>query len=151
MGDCVLSPHFRLVEFTKSQSALRLGLDNQPDSTAVQSLRTLCVEVLESVREHFKTPVVVNSGYRAKTVNRVIGGKPSSQHCAGEAADIEVPGIDNLTVYKWIAANCVFDQLILEFYTDGEPMSGWVHVSHVSPDANRGERLRIGKSGVRRD
>ena len=144
-----LSPHFSLVEMTKSQTALRLGLDNNPDPSKVALLRTLCEQVLEPVRRNFDRPVIINSGYRAEAVNKAIGSTPTSQHCKAQAADIEIPGIDNLELYRW-ASGLDYDQLILEYYT-GEPQSGWVHVSYVSPDANRGERLRIDKSGVRRD
>ena len=145
-----LSAHFSLNEMTKSQTALRLGLDNNPGPDGVASLRTLCEQVLEPVREHFGRPVIINSGFRAKAVNKAIGGASSSQHCKAEAADIEIPGVDNLNLYEWLTVNSDYDQLILEYYT-GEPRSGWVHVSHVSPAANRRERLRIDKSEVRRD
>jgi hypothetical protein len=144
-----LSPHFSLTEMTKSQTALRLGLDNNPDPDKVALLRTLCEQVLEPVRMHFDLPVIINSGYRAEAVNKAIGSTPTSQHCKAQAADIEIPGVDNLELYRW-ASGLDYDQLILEYYT-GEPQSGWVHVSYVSPDENRGERLRIDKGGVRRD
>ena len=146
-----LSPHFTLAEMTKSQTALRLGLDNNPSQQEAFALVKLCVEVLEPVRTEFERPVIINSGFRAPAVNDAIGSLPTSQHCKGEAADIEIPGIDNFAVYTWLGETVAFDQLILEFYTDGEPMSGWVHVSYVSPDANRGERLRVNKAGVRHD
>ena len=145
-----LSDHFSLIEMTKSQTALRLGLDNNPDPAKVKSLRTLCEQVLEPARRHFDRPVIINSGYRAEAVNRAIGGKATSQHCKAEAADIEIPGVDNRELYQWLTDNCDYDQLILEYYT-GDPASGWVHVSYVSHETNRRERLRIDKSGVRRD
>jgi zinc D-Ala-D-Ala carboxypeptidase len=145
-----LSPHFTLGEMCKSQTALRMGLDNDPDEPALDALTTLCVEALEPIREHFGRPVWVNSGYRSPNVNRAIGGMSTSQHCKGEAADIEVPGLDNEELYLWAADNIDFDQLILEYYT-GEESSGWVHVSYVSRETNRKDRLRIDKSGVRRD
>ena len=145
-----LTPHFTLGEMTKSQTALRLGLDNNPDPDGVKTLRTLCEQVLEPARRHFDRPVIINSGYRAAAVNKAIGGASSSQHCKARAADIEIPGVDNLELYQWFTDNCDYDQLILEYYT-GEPDSGWVHVSYVSHETNRRERLRIDKSGVRRD
>ena len=125
-----LTPHFTLDEMVKSQTALRLGLDNTPDTDEMKSLLALCENVLEPVRIHWAKPVVVNSGFRALRVNRAIGSRDSSQHAKGEAADIEIPGIDNLVLYYWIAEELDFDQLILEFY-NGEPSSGWVHVSYV--------------------
>ena len=144
-----LTPHFTLDEMVKSQTALRLGLDNTPDTDEMESLLALCENVLEPVRVHWDKPVVVNSGFRSLPVNRAIGSRDSSQHAKGEAADIEIPGIDNLVLYYWIAEELDFDQLILEFY-NGEPSSGWVHVSYVGLE-NRNETLRIDKSGVKRE
>ncbi len=144
-----LTPHFTLDEMVKSQTALRMGLDNTPDADQLENLLTLCESVLEPVRVHWDKPVVVNSGFRSLPVNRAIGSKDSSQHAKGEAADIEIPGIDNLVLYYWIAEELDFDQLILEFY-NGEPSSGWVHVSYVGLE-NRNETLRIDKGGVTRE
>jgi|TARA_R110000824_G_scaffold651_4_gene4028 zinc D-Ala-D-Ala carboxypeptidase len=133
----------------KSQTALRLGLDNTPDPDEMESLLALCENVLEPVRIHWAKPVVINSGFRSLRVNRAIGSRDSSQHAKGEAADIEIPGIDNLVLYYWIAEELDFDQLILEFY-NGEPSSGWVHVSYVGLE-NRNQTLRIDKGGVKRE
>ena len=144
-----LTPHFTLDEMLKSQTALRMGLDNSPEPDQLDSLLALCENVLEPIRIHWAKPVVVNSGFRALPVNRAIGSRDTSQHAKGEAADIEIPGIDNLALYYWIAEELDFDQLILEFYT-GEPSSGWVHVSYVG-DENRHQTLRIDKSGVTRE
>lgn len=144
-----LTPHFTLDEMVKSQTALRLGLDNTPDTDEMESLLALCENVLEPVRIHWAKPVVINSGFRALPVNRAIGSRDSSQHAKGEAADIEIPGIDNLVLYYWIAEELDFDQLILEFY-NGEPSSGWVHVSYVGLE-NRNQTLRIDKGGVKRE
>ena len=144
-----LTPHFTLDEMVKSQTALRLGLDNTPATDEMKSLLALCDTVLAPVRIHWAKPVVVNSGFRALRVNRAIGSRDSSQHAKGEAADIEIPGIDNLVLYYWIAEELDFDQLILEFY-NGEPSSGWVHVSYVGLE-NRNQTLRIDKGGVTRE
>lgn len=144
-----LTPHFTLDEMVKSQTALRLGLDNTPDPDEMESLLALCENVLEPVRIHWAKPVVINSGFRSLRVNRAIGSRDSSQHAKGEAADIEIPGIDNLVLYYWIAEELDFDQLILEFY-NGEPSSGWVHVSYVGLE-NRNQTLRIDKGGVKRE
>ena len=144
-----LSEHFTLNEMLKSQTALRMGLDNSPEPDQLENLISLCESVLEPIRQHWNRPVIVSSGFRAPAVNRAIGSKDSSQHARGEAADIEIPGIDNLVLYYWIAEEIDFDQLILEFYT-GEPSSGWVHVSYVG-DENRHQTLRIDKSGVTRE
>ena len=90
-------------------------------------------KVVQPVREHFG-PTVINSGYRGPELNAAVGGSTKSQHCKGQAADIEVPGVPNYTLAKWIEDNCDFDQLILEFYTSGIPDSGWVHVSYVGEE-----------------
>ena len=144
-----ISKHFTLNELMKSQTALRLGLDNTPDHDALEALAALCENVLEPVREHYGLPVIVSSGYRSPAVNKAIGSKSTSQHTKGEAADIEIPGIDNLELYYWIAVNADFDQAILEYYT-GEASSGWVHVSYAGHE-NRRQTLRIDKSGVTRE
>lgn len=123
-----LSEHFHLSEFTGSQTARRKGIDNTPPPAAIAALGTLCEHVLEPVRRKFGV-VTVSSGYRSPKLNRAVGGSSTSQHVYGQAADIEVPGVANGDVARWIARNCDFDQLILEFYTPGQPNSGWVHVS----------------------
>ena len=123
-----LSEHFHLSEFTTSQAAARRGLDNTPPPQVVAALKDLCINVLEPVRKQFGR-VNVSSGYRSPAVNRAVGGSATSQHVLGEAADIECPGVSNHELARWIARNVDFDQLILEFYTPGQPNSGWVHVS----------------------
>jgi hypothetical protein len=128
MGD--LSPHVSLAEMTKSQVAARRGIDNTPDAAAVQRLRLLCLNVLEPVRAHFARPLTISSGFRSARLNRAIGGAAGSQHCRGEAADIEIAGVPNGEIAEWIRDTLSFDQLILEAYTPGMPASGWVHVSY---------------------
>lgn len=143
-----LSPHFHLSEFTRSQTATRRGLDNTPSLLVIENLRTLCNEVLEPVRVDFERPVIVSSGYRSPAVNRAVGGSESSQHCHGQAADIEIPGVSNVDLANWIWRNLYYDQLILEFYTSGVPDSGWVHVSWRKPCRNQElTARRIGKWG----
>lgn len=129
-----LSEHFTLAEFARSQTAARLGIPNWPDDPAiVERLTALCVHILEPIRAHFG-PVFVTSGYRCARLNAAIGGAPTSQHQRGEAADLEVPGVDTAAVATWIRdAGLPYDQLILEAYTPGEPWSGWVHVSYRPP------------------
>jgi hypothetical protein len=124
-----LSPNFSLAEFTKSQTAERKGLDNNPSEEHLVAAQSLFLMVVQKVRDHFG-PTVINSGYRGPELNEAVGGSSKSQHCKGEAVDIEVPGVPNATVAEWIRDNLDFDQLILEFYTPGIPDSGWVHVSY---------------------
>lgn len=124
-----LSENFTLKELTKSDTAMRLGLDNTPDDEALENLKTLCEKVLQPVRDNFGR-VTVNSGYRSPESNAAVGGSKTSDHCKGMAADIEVDGVSNPDLAQWIMDNLEYTQLILEFYTQGQPNSGWVHVSY---------------------
>jgi hypothetical protein len=134
-----LSKNFTLQEYIKSQTALRQGIDNTPNDDHLASAKLLFENVVQPVRDHFG-PTVINSGYRGPELNAAIGGAATSQHCRGEAVDIECPGIANHEVAEWIQNNLDFDQLILEFYTLGIPDSGWVHVSYI-PEGNRKQSL----------
>ncbi|WP_404480089.1 D-Ala-D-Ala carboxypeptidase family metallohydrolase [Novosphingobium sp. BL-52-GroH] len=126
--DIMLTPHFRLSELIRTSHRA----DNWPSSPEeILKLQYVCHWVLEKVRTHFGRPVSVNSGYRSKAVNDLVAGSTRSQHMKAEAVDFEVPGIANGDVATWIRNNLVFDQLILECYTAGEPSSGWVHCSLV--------------------
>ena len=130
-----LSANFTLQEFTKSQTATRQGLDNTPNEQHRASAKKLFENVVQKVRENFGV-TVINSGYRGPALNEAVGGSTKSQHCKGEAVDIECPVTPNYDVANWIKENLEFDQLILEFYTPGIPDSGWVHVSYKS-EGNR--------------
>ena len=125
-----LSKHFTLEEFEKSQTATRKGIINKAGSGEIKNLGDLCYEVLEPVRAKFDKPVTITSGYRSPELSEAIGSKATSQHCLGEAADFEIAGVSNLQVALWIENNVDFDQLILEFWKEGEPNSGWIHVSY---------------------
>jgi hypothetical protein len=129
-----LSDNFSLKEMTKSQTATRKDIDNEPGEEEIENLKQLCERVLQPVREHFGKAVRVNSGYRSPELNSAIGGSKTSDHCKGMAADIEINGVANADLAEWIKDNCEFRQLILEFYTPGIPDSGWVHVSHDLDD-----------------
>jgi len=125
-----LTNNFTLEELTKSETALRRNLDNTPTVEVVENLQTLAEKVLQPVRDHFAKGVKVNSGYRAPEVNAAVGGSRTSDHTKGMAADIEIPGLPNYDLAKWIEGNLEYTQVILEFYTQGVPDSGWVHVSY---------------------
>lgn len=133
----MITPHFSYKELTRSDTALRMGIDNSPTPAHLENLKLLCVHVLEPIRIY--GPVTINSGYRSMALNMVINPMTTtltklSKHCTGEAVDFEVRGVDNVTVANWCADNIPdFDQVILEFYTPGDPNSGWVHVSWVRP------------------
>lgn len=125
-----LTANFTLEELVKSETALRKGLDNTPSDTIVSNLKLLAEKVLQPVRESYGKGVKVNSGYRSPDVNASVGGSRTSDHCKGQAADIEIPGVPNAELAEWIVKNLKFTQVILEFYTKGIPDSGWVHVSY---------------------
>lgn len=126
-----LTKNFTLEEMTRSTIAQRLGLDNIAPPKIIIALKLLCENVLQPIRDHFNKPVHVNSGYRSQKVNEALpGSSKTSQHKKGEAADIEIYGISNLTLAQWIINNLDYDQLILEYHTAGKPNSGWIHVSY---------------------
>lgn len=135
-----LSKNFSLSELTKSQTALRMGINNEPTPGDLYNLHLLCDNILQPLREHYGRPVTISSGYRSEDLCVAIGSSRKSQHAKGQAADFEVMGMDNKEVAEWIRDVLDFDQLILEFYEDGEPNSGWVHCSYA--EDNRGSVLR---------
>ena len=139
-----LSANFQLSELVKSQTAERKGIPNNPSPAHIDNLKALCVNVLQPIRSHFEAPVMISSGYRSPELCIAIGSKITSQHATGNAADLEVPGVDNKILATWIKENLEYDQLILEFYRDGEPDSGWVHVSWNS-EKNRSNSLRAAR------
>ena len=124
-----LSNNFTLNELTKSQTATRKGIDNEPGTAEIENLIHLAKTILQPVREHFGKPVMISSGYRSPALCEAIGSSAKSQHAQGEAADFEINGIDNVDLAAWISRNCDFDQLILEFYDNVDPNSGWIHCS----------------------
>ena len=125
-----LTANFSLHELTKSETALRLDMPNEPGPAEIANLTTLAGEVLQKVRDHYGKGVKVNSGFRHPDVNAAVKGSRTSDHCKGQAADIEIPGVPNHELADYIAKNYKFTQVILEFYTQGIPDSGWVHVSY---------------------
>lgn len=138
-ADIQLSRHFRLSEFTRSATAIRYGIDNEPDIETVEALQSLCVNVLEPLRERFGV-IRITSGYRCLRLNEKIGGSRTSQHLLGEAADIHVGSIDTARKYfNFVRDNLDYDQMLLEM------KGGRVHCLHVSYSAGRVNR-RISKS-----
>ena len=135
-----LSANFTLEEMTKSQVALRQGINNNPNATQIDALKELCINVLQPIRSYFDKPVIISSGFRSCELCIAIGSSIHSQHSKGEAADFEIVGVDNKDLFDYIKNNIEFDQMILEFYEGGN--SGWVHVSYVSSKENRKQTLR---------
>ena len=143
-----LTENFWLHEFTRSQTAARKGIANNPGPGQIEKLRTLCLEILEPTRAHFGgRPLRVTSGYRSPELNRAIGGSRTSQHMLAEAADFEIPGIGNPDVADWIHKKLNYDQLILEFYTQGQPNSGWIHVGYSGAPHKNQELTAMRRGG----
>ena len=135
-----LSKHFKLEEFTKSQTAARKGIDNTPPEDIIPKLTFLCNQILEPLREKIDKAIIITSGYRSPELSLAIGSSQKSQHCKGEAVDIEALGMSTLSLAEMIINHFPFDQCILECYKKGDMNSGWVHVSLTSGE-NRGEVL----------
>lgn len=131
-----LSRNFTLQELIKSDTAIRKGIDNNPNADQIEKLKTLCETILQPVRDHFGR-VKVTSGYRSPELCAAIGSSINSQHAKAEAADFEVMGTDNAELADWINKNLDYDQLILEYYKVGEPNSGWIHCSICDKDARK--------------
>lgn len=168
----LVTTHFPLTDFTKSSTAIRLDIENElhpekspEDARIVHCLWLLSTHVLEPIRAHFGKPFRPNSAYRCyaleealcgKSIKRFLAENPGTvlldymerkSHPTGQAADIEIPGVRNLDLAKWIEKNLIFDQLILEFYHPQDPSSGWVHVS-FREGANRSQVLTISGAGA---
>ena len=125
-----LSRNFTLSELIKSDTAIRKGINNNPNAEQIEKLKSLCENILQPIRDHFGR-VKVTSGFRSVELCAAIGSSANSQHAKAEAADFEVIGTDNAELADWIHKNLPYDQLILEFYTPGEPNSGWIHCSWI--------------------
>lgn len=132
-----LTPNFTLEELTKSNpEILSLGITNVPTPEAIENLTRIAKEILQPIRDHFKVPVIVTSGYRSLEYNKAIGGSQGSQHMRGEAVDIDL-GEKNGEVFWWCVQNLHFDQILWEFGTpppNGNP--DWIHIS-LKKTANR--------------
>ena len=139
-----LSRNFTLQELIKSDTAIRLDINNNPNSGQIEKLRLLCENILQPGRDHFGR-VKVTSGFRSVELCTAIGSSANSQHAKAEAADFECPGVDNVELFDWIKSNLEPDQLILEFYTPGEPNSGWIHCSWI-PEGRRASFLHAFRS-----
>jgi hypothetical protein len=135
-----LSTNLSLAEVTRSETAKRRGISNMPTAEHIENFKKLAVNIFQPIREHFGKPILISSGYRSAELNKAIGGSLSSQHCSGEAIDIDMDGTDitNKQIFDYIKDNLTFDQMIAEFPKQGNP--DWVHVSFA---ANRSQRKQI--------
>lgn len=139
-----LSKSFTLNELTKSQEAVRLGIDNTPNEEQILNLKILCEKILQPIRDYYGMPVSVSSGYRSVALCEAIGSSSRSQHTKGEAADFEIFSVANRELAEFIVKNLEYDQCILEFWNENEPNSGWVHCSY-SLNGNRKQYLKAEK------
>jgi len=139
-----LSKNFTLNELTKSQEALRYGIDNTPNEEHIQNLKILCEKILQPIRDFYGMPLSISSGYRSVPLCVAIGSSPTSQHTRGEAADFEIFSVANKELADFIVSNLDYDQCILEFWNKNEPNSGWVHCSYSSK-YNRRQYLKAEK------
>jgi len=140
-----ISDHITYAEAIHSNTAKRKGIDNTPSEAQVEAMRLLAEKIFEPLRKWVGGPIKVNSFFRSETLNESIGGASSSQHCKGQAIDIDdVYGRKtNADMYHWIQMNLDYDQMIWEFGTDMQP--NWIHVSYVSEEKNRNKCLKAYK------
>lgn len=138
-----ISKHLTLEECTRSSTADKLGIvNNNPNQSVVENMKLLAEKVFEPIREHFKTPIYVSSVYRGLVLNQAIKGSITSQHCSGQAMDIDSKGKPtNKEIFDYIKANLEFDQLINEFDYS------WIHVSY-SNIKNRKQILKAKKNNL---
>jgi len=140
-----ISKHVSYKEGVYSRTAQRLGLKNEPTEDHLINMRVIAEKVFEPLRVHVNGPIKINSFYRGPELNKAIGGSSKSQHCNGQAIDIDdtFGHATNAEMYNFIKENLNFDQMIWEFGTDKNP--NWVHVSYVSEDKNRNRCLKAYK------
>jgi hypothetical protein len=125
-----LSEHLDLSEIIRSESAKRNGISNMPTPEHIENLKALAEKIFEPIRNHFKVPIRVSSGYRSKELNAKVGGSKSSDHCFGYAIDLDADGtsITNNEIFYFIKDNLKFKQLIFEFPVNGQ--ASWIHISY---------------------
>ena len=140
-----LSKNLYLSEVTKSQTAIQKGIKNEPTKEEIQNLKDIAENIFQPVRDHFKVPIGISSGYRSKKLNQIIGGSKTSEHMSGRALDIDADIYGNITnkqIFDFIRKNLEFNQLIWEFGDDNNP--DWVHVSFDKGN-NKKRVLRAGR------
>jgi zinc D-Ala-D-Ala carboxypeptidase len=138
----MISKHISDREGVYSATAVRRGIDNTPSKEHLENMKLLAEKIFEPLRKWVGGPIRINSFYRGPELNKAIGGSSKSQHCKGQAMDIDDNGCHktNAEMYAWIKDNVDFDQMIWEFGDDKNP--NWVHVSYVSPEENRNRCLK---------
>jgi len=140
-----ISKHISYKEGVYSRTATRLGIKNNPNAEQMENMIAIAEEVFEPLRAYVGGPIKINSFFRSPELNKAIGGSGKSQHCHGQAIDLDdtFGRCTNAEMYEFIKNNLDFDQIIWEFGDDNNP--DWVHVSYVSPDQNRNRCLQAYK------
>ena len=141
----MISKHISDKESVYSNTALRLGIDNEPNEEQLKNMKLIAEKIFEPLRDYVGGPIKINSFFRGYELNKAIGGSSRSQHCKGQAMDIDdtFGYKTNADMYHYIKDNLNFDQMIWEFGDDDNP--NWVHVSYVSPEKNRNICLKAYK------
>ena len=141
----MISKHISDKEGVYSTTAMRRGLDNTPNGEQLDNMKLLAEKVFEPLRKWVGGPIRINSFFRGPELNTAIGGSSKSQHCKGQAMDVDDGGCNktNAEMYRFIKDELEFDQMIWEFGDDDNP--NWVHVSYVSEDENRNRCLKAYK------
>lgn len=142
-----ISKHLTLEECTRSETADKLGIvNNNPNLATIENMKLLAEKVFEPMRKHFNVPIHISSMFRGLPLNNAIHGSLTSQHCSGQAMDIDMGdkgNPSNFELFQYIKKNLKFDQLIWELGNDKNP--SWVHVSY-SATKNRGNVLKARKN-----
>ena len=141
----MISKHISYKEGVYSRTAMRRGIKNNPNAEQMENMITIAEEVFEPLRMWVGGPIKINSFFRSPELNKAIGGSGKSQHCHGQAIDLDdtFGRATNAEMYEFIKENLDFDQMIWEFGDDDNP--DWVHVSYVSPEQNRNRCLKAYK------
>ena len=141
----MISEHISYNEAIKSNTATRLGIKNDPNEDQLNNMVKLAEQIFEPLRTYANGPIKINSFFRSVELNKAIGGSSKSQHCHGQAIDLDdtFGHLTNAEMYRFIKEHLDFDQMIWEFGDDDNP--AWVHVSYVSPQENRNRCLKAYK------
>ena len=141
----MISKHISYKEGVHSITAIRLGIENVPDNKQLNNMELISEKIFEPLRKWVNGPIKINSFFRCPDLNKAIGGSSKSQHCKGQAMDIDdnYGHATNAEMYHWIKKNLDFDQMIWEFGDDDNP--AWVHISYVSSEDNRNRCLKAYK------
>lgn len=138
-----ISKHVSYNEATRSQTAIRKGIENKPNAVQLEAMKLVAEVCFEPIREHFGVPIAISSFFRSEALNTFVGGSKTSAHCKGEAMDLDADGssITNKQLFEWAKANLKFDQLINE-YPDKDGNPSWVHISY-SKHGNRNQVFTV--------